>query len=152
MASSYSIRSIEKRDVPALFQLIYALADNQGERSGLTVSVERLTETGFGETPRWRGFIVEDEEGRPVGYATYTEDFHIWSGAPRISLDDIYVQSDYRGAGVGEALMRRVFELAEQQGAFVNWTVQTGNERAIAFYERLGAQYRVIGKCGWRAS
>ena len=128
--------------------MICELADNQNERSGLTVSAQRLVETGFGDHPLWRGFLAESDDGA-AGYATYTEDFHIWSGAPRIMLDDIYVRPECRSHGLGEALMRCVFERAEEKGAFVNWTVQTDNRRAIEFYKRLGAQYRVIGKCGW---
>jgi len=134
----------------ALFELLCDLADNQNERALLTVTPQRLAETGAGDDPQWRGFIAETG-GEAVGYATYTQDFHIWSGVPRITLDDIYVRSEFRSHGLGETLMRRVFERAAEIGAYVNWTVQPGNESAIEFYKRLGAEYRIIGKCGWRA-
>ena len=147
--TDFSIRVIERRDITGLHQLMCGLADNENERHFLTVTPERLEETGFGDAPNWQGFIVEHEDGL-VGYATYTQDFHIWSGSPRITLDDIYVDPSFRSHGLGEQLMRRIFEQAKATNAYVSWTVQPGNERAIAFYQRLGAQYRVIGKCGWR--
>lgn len=146
---TFSIRAIERRDITGLHQLMCGLADNENERHFLTVTPERLAETGFGETPSWQGFVVEHDNAL-VGYATFTQDFHIWSGSARITLDDIYVDPSFRSHGLGEKLMRQIFERAKSKKAYVSWSVQLGNERAIAFYQRLGAEYRVIGKCGWR--
>lgn len=129
--------------------MLCALADHEGEREFVSTSPVRLKETGFGEHPKWRGFIAETEYAA-VAYATYTEDFHIWSGAPRIVIDDLYVRPEFRRAGLGRKLMERVFALARATGAFVSRTVQPDNERAIAFYRHLGARYVEIGKCGWR--
>ncbi len=148
-APTFSIRSIEPRDIDAVFDMLCALADHEGEREFVTTSPARLKETGFGERPKWRGFIAE-AESKAAAYATYTEDFHIWSGAPRIVIDDLYVQPGFRRYGLGHMLMKRVFALAEETGAFVSWTVQPDNERAIAFYRKLGARYVETGKCGWR--
>lgn len=143
------IRPIESRDVDAVYALIAALADHENERPQLTVTPTKLRETGFGDAPAWSGLIAESG-GVACGYATYTKDFHIWSGAPRISLDDIYVTPEMRGSGLGESLMRAVFDVAAKKGAYVSWTVQPENKRAIAFYERLGAKVWFTGKCGWR--
>jgi len=144
-----SIRPIEARDVEVLYDLICALGDNQQERQFVTTTPARLAKTGFGDHPMWAGFIAETD-GEPVGYATYTNDFHIWSGAPRMTIDDIFVRPDCRGSGLGERLMRAVFAIAKERGAYVNWTVQPENSRAIDFYQRLGATYQITGKCGWR--
>ncbi len=146
---NFILRPIEQKDMQTLYRLICDLADNQNEWADLTVTAERLVETGSGDHPLWYGYIAQSGD-EPAGYVTYTQDFHIWSGSPRIMLDDIYVSPEFRSHGLGEAMMRRVFEEAEKINALVSWTVQPGNERAIEFYERLGAQFRVIGKCGWR--
>lgn len=149
-APTFSIRAIEPGDINAVFKMLCALADHEGEREFVTISPARLKETGFGEQPKWRGFMAVTEN-KPAAYATYTEDFHIWSGAPRIVIDDLYVQPEFRRCGLGRILMERVFALANETGAFVSWTVQPGNERAIAFYRQLGASYNDVGKCGWRS-
>ncbi len=149
MGAAPTIRPIESGDCEVLFGLMAALADHENERAALTVTADRLRASGFGAAPQWRGFIAE-MDGATCGYATFTQDFHIWSGAPRISLDDIYVAPERRGTGLGERLMRAVLDTAERQGAYVSWTVQPENKRAIAFYERLGAKYWLTGKCGWR--
>ena len=149
MNENLVIRPIEERDIETLLTLIAALAENENEQEYLTVSTETLRKTGFGERPSWSGVIARlgDEA---AGYATYTHDFHIWSGSPRITLDDIFVRPEFRSLGIGEKLMNAVFDEARKTNAFVSWTVRTDNKKAIAFYERLGAHYRVIGKCGWR--
>ncbi|MEO1242943.1 MAG: GNAT family N-acetyltransferase [Pseudomonadota bacterium] len=143
------IRPVERSDMQGLHQLMCSLADNESQREHLTVTPDRLAQTGVGENRQWRGFVAE-ADGVLVGYATYTQDFHIWSGSPRFSLDDIYVRPENRSGGLGEKLMRRVFDEAQEAGAYVSWTVLPDNERAIAFYQRLGASYATIGKCGWR--
>ncbi len=145
-----TVRPIEAGDVGVLYEMICALGDNQNEREFVTTTPALLGKTGFGAPPMWAGLIVETE-GKAVGYATYTNDFHIWSGAARITIDDIFVYAEYRSLGLGEKLMRRIFDVAEESGAFVSWTVQPENKKAIEFYKRLGAKYRVTGKCGWRA-
>jgi len=56
-----------------------------------------------------------------------------------IVVDNISVEPAYRSQGVGEALMERVYALAREQGINrVTLSVWAFNERAIAFYERLG--------------
>ena len=97
-------RSVEKNDVPALHGLMRALAEHENSAAHLTVTPSRLEETGFGGAPQWRGFLAE-VSGKAIGYATYTEGFHLWSGARRMLLDDIYVDPGYRGSGVGERLI-----------------------------------------------
>lgn len=150
MTTSHSIRPIEKEDVETLYEMICALAAHENERQFVTISPERLAETGFGENPKWRGFFV-DVENTAVAYVTYTQDFHIWSGALRITIDDLFVRPEFRRHGFGRKLMQRIFDLAREENAFVSWTVQPGNERAIAFYKEMGANYNIVGKCGWRS-
>ena len=146
--AAIAYRFIENRDVPALHAMMRALAKHEDSETHLTVTPSRLEEAGFDGVAQWRGFLAE-ASGRAIGYATYTEGFHLWSGGRRILLDDIYVDSDHRGAGVGERLMQLVFDIAGED-AFVSWTVLPDNDRAIAFYKRLGAEVSLTGKCNWR--
>jgi len=128
--------------------MMRALAAHEGSEAHLTVTPSRLEEAGFDKAAQWRGFLAE-ASGRAIGYATYTEGFHLWSGARRILLDDIYVDPDHRGVGVGKRLMQLVFDVAGDD-AFVSWTVLPDNDRAITFYKRLGAEVSLTSKCNWR--
>ena len=144
-----TIRPAEERDVPALLRLIGALAENQNEKQYLTTTEEKLRESGFGDKPKWRALLLE-KRSSAIGYATYSYGYHIWSAAKRINIDDLYVDKAFRGLGLGEMLMRRLSEEARNIDADLSWTVQPQNDRAIRFYQRLGAKVAIIGKCNWR--
>lgn len=145
-----TLRAIKECDLETLLAMMRELAEHESEQHYLTVDKATLAAAGFGDGARWRGFFAE-ESGDAIGYVTYTEDFHIWSGDLRLALDDIYVRPGQRGKGVGEKLMRKIFDIAEAEGALVSWTVQPENKRAIGFYESLGAKVTLTGKCLWRA-
>ena len=54
-------------------------------------------------------------------------------------VENLAVRSDLRRAGIGQALMDRVYRWARAQGAVeVELTVYEFNEPAIAFYTSLG--------------
>jgi len=150
MTGGIHIASIARADIGELIGMMGELAEHEGLRGHLGVSRERLAQTGCGDDPQWAGLIAR-ADGAAAGYATFATRFHIWSGAIRIALDDVYVRPAFRGRGVGESLMRRVFRLAREGGMAVTWTVRPENKAAIAFYERLGARYDVVGTCIWRA-
>jgi GNAT superfamily N-acetyltransferase len=53
-------------------------------------------------------------------------------------LKELYVGERYRRHGAGELLMRALFEMAGQRGCSrVEWTTDSGNAGAQAFYEML---------------
>ena len=144
--AGFHIESIQASDLSDLLSMMRALARHENEAEYLTADEDALLHSGFGENPRWRGFIARGGK-EPLGYTTYTEDFHIWSGRDVISLDDLFVVPKARGQGVGEALIKEVFALADHGKAFVTWQVQPENTRALAFYKKLGAQVETLGKC-----
>ena len=54
-------------------------------------------------------------------------------------LKELYVGTGHRRQGAGKLLMRAVFETAARHGCSrVEWTTDTGNARAQAFYAELG--------------
>ena len=51
------------------------------------------------------------------------------------------MKANFRGKGIGLALMRRIARLAVDRGCGkINWQVLRWNEPSIRFYERLGAE------------
>ena len=64
-------------------------------------------------------------------------------------LNQLYVDSDQHGRGVGRALLAACVERARQAGCDVLWLgVWERNPNAIGFYERLG--FRQVGTHGFR--
>lgn len=70
----------------------------------------------------------------------------------QLFMKDLYVRAPWRGRGVGEALMAFLARHALAQGCVrLDWTTETGNPGALAFYDRLGAA-RVTEKVYFRFS
>ena len=62
--------------------------------------------------------------------------------APGLFLEDIYVRDQYRGKGIGKALLARVAAIAREENCFgVRWQVLDWNTPAIEFYKSLGAKF-----------
>ncbi|HEV7897726.1 MAG TPA: GNAT family N-acetyltransferase [Planosporangium sp.] len=60
-------------------------------------------------------------------------------------LESMYVRPEYRGAGVGAALVAQFFEWARRRGAKrATVTAYAANDRALAFYTRNGFTPRSV--------
>lgn len=93
--------------------------------------------------PEWWPSVTADEEydpdlvfiaaagaGTPIGLAL------CWNSS---FIKDVAVDSNWRGRGIGEALLRTSFAAFRQRGfAHVDLKVVAGNEPAIRLYRRLG--------------
>jgi GNAT superfamily N-acetyltransferase len=134
-----SIRPADASDVPTLNSLIHELADF--ERLPAAVNEAGLLRDGFGEAPKFRALLAE-WEGQPAGYALFFDYYSSFEGRPGLFLEDIYIRGQYRGKGIGKALLARVASVASGQNCFgVRWQVLDWNTPAIEFYKELGATF-----------
>ena len=63
----------------------------------------------------------------------------VWTSAPDCWLEDLYVEADARGRGLGRALVELAFERAGARGARrIELDTNEDNGAAIALYESLG--------------
>ena len=135
-----SIRTADRSDVPTILRLIRALADYEREPESAIAIEEDLIRDGFGDSPVFKVLLAEID-GVVVGFALYFFVWSTWRGRKCLHLEDLFVEPDHRGKGVGLALMRALAKEAVDAGCarFV-WQVLGWNKPAIDFYERLGAQ------------
>ena len=85
--------------------------------------------------------LVARIDGEVVGALTLVV-FRIPSGV-RAWIEDVVVDEDTRGQGVGEALNREALRLAAEQGAkTVELTSRPSREAANRLYQRLGFKVR----------
>ncbi|HKH08143.1 MAG TPA: GNAT family N-acetyltransferase, partial [Agromyces sp.] len=82
--------------------------------------------------------LAVDEEGRPVGLAQFRvvpDTLHATRG---LHLDDLYVDDDARGAGVGRALIEFVHARSLEVGTGgVSWITAADNGEAQRLYDEL---------------
>ena len=136
-----SIRVATMNDVPTLKNLIYELADYEREREQVVISEADLARDGFGSQPKWRALIAE-WNGEPAGYALFFDIYSTWKGRAGLFLEDLFVRTEYRGKGIGRALIRRVARIACEENCYgVRWEVLDWNRLAIDFYQKLGATF-----------
>ena len=82
--------------------------------------------------------FVGDE---PVGFAVFFPIFSTFACRPGLHLEDLFVDPKWRGRGFGRQLLAAVARIAVERGCDrMNWAVLPWNERAIDFYQRLGAE------------
>lgn len=134
------LRPATPADVPALLALIHALAVYEKLEHMAVGTEEALAEALFGERPACEAIIAE-RGGRPVGFALFFTTFSTFLCKPGIYLEDLFVEPEHRGAGIGKALLARLAALAVERGCGrFEWRVLDWNAPSIAFYEALGGE------------
>ena len=119
--------------------LIRELAEFEQLTHLLQVTPEHLSEHLFGKRPAAECLLV-DVDDQTVAFALFFHNFSTFLGQPGLYLEDLYVQPTHRGRGIGRALLVRLAALATERGCGrFEWSVLDWNERAIGFYEKLGA-------------
>ena len=83
------------------------------------------------------GFVAESEEG-VIGFTHCLFRPSTWTETDYCYLEDLFVDPNIRGKGVGRALMNKVFELAkEKKSKRVYWTTQEFNQTARVLYDSI---------------
>ena len=85
---------------------------------------------------------MAENDGRAAGFALYFFNYSTWLGRPGIYLEDLFVEPELRGLGIGRALLERVAAIAvEKSCERLEWAVLDWNTPAIEFYRAMGAEF-----------
>ena len=145
LASGAQLRPANAADIPAILGFICELADYEHLRHEVTATEEKLHATLFGEQgfgeQRYAEVILAEVEGKAVGMALFFYNYSTFLAQPGIHLEDLYVQPEHRGLGLGKALITRLAQVAVERGCGrLEWQVLDWNEPARQFYRSLGAK------------
>ena len=133
-----SIRAATPADAALIVGFIRELAEYEKLLHEVKITTEDLARDLFGAEPRIFCEIAE-WDGRPVGFALWFYTYSTFQGRHGIWLEDLYVQPDQRGRGIGKALLQHLARrcVEENLGRF-EWWVLDWNEPSIAFYKSQG--------------
>jgi GNAT superfamily N-acetyltransferase len=94
-----------------------------------------------GEEHVHRGLVAVDETDTPIGLAHILFHRSTWSKTWYCYLEDLFVRPDIRAKGIGEALIQRVYEVADARGTTrVYWSTQEFNYRARGLYDKVATK------------
>jgi GNAT superfamily N-acetyltransferase len=134
-----TVRSIRPDDVPAVVGLVRELAEYERALHEVRLTEEQLTGCLFGDSPALFGHVAEDE-GSVVGVALWFLNFSTWRGTHGVYLEDLFVQPQHRGKGLGRELLRTLAALCVGRGySRLEWSVLDWNTPSIEFYRAAGA-------------
>jgi GNAT superfamily N-acetyltransferase len=155
LASGFTIRRARRRDARGILDLLKALAEFEHLDPPDAAAKKRLIRDIFSRKKLLRVFVAADpNSGRLVGYALYFYTYSSFLARPTLYLEDIFVLEEYRRQGIGLRLFKCcVAEAERNKCGRMEWSALTWNQRAIDFYEKLGArkleewrQFRLTGE------
>lgn len=146
-----TLRPAIAEDVPHILAFIRELAEYEREPDAVIATEVGLLRDGFpsdeSKVPRRFHALIAEWQGEPVGFALYFYSYSTWEGRAGIYLEDIFVRPEFRGKGIGKALLTKVAAIAVAEGcARFEWSVLDWNQPAIDFYHSMGA----VMKSEWR--
>jgi GNAT superfamily N-acetyltransferase len=150
-----AVRFAKPSDVPALTQMIRALAEYE-KLAHLVVADERqLAAALFGEGATVEALIAREsgENGAAAGFALFFHTYSTFLGQRGLWLEDLFVYPQFRGKGLGRRLLAQLAEVARSRGCGrFEWSVLDWNASAIGFYERMGGallpEWRIVRVTG----
>jgi GNAT superfamily N-acetyltransferase len=138
--SELLIREASESDVPLILEFIRKIAEYERLSHAVIASEETLRKSLFGDR-RAAEVLLAYWDGKPAGYAVFFHNFSTFLGRRGIYLEDIFVEPDLRGRGIGKALLARVAKVAkDRECGRLEWSVLDWNKPSIDFYLSLGAK------------
>lgn len=136
-----NLRPASAADVPLILKFIRALAEFEKLSHEVEATEARLKETLFPADGRPAAECILAFEGtEATGFALFYQTYSTFLARPGIHLEDLFVVPERRGRGIGRELLLHVARLANSRGCGrMEWTVLDWNERAVKFYEGIGA-------------
>ena len=157
--SEYRIKPAKESDISLILSFIKGLAQYEGLAHEVVATEDNLRESLFGPRASTEAVIAYSVT-EPVGFAVFFQNYSTFLGRSGLYLEDLFVLPEWRGRGLGRALLGYVAHMAVRRGCGrLEWSVLDRNEPAIRFYRALGASpidewtiYRLTGEALERLS
>ena len=138
MTSALTIRPAIADDAGIIAQFIRDLAEYEKLAHEAKASAANIARDLFGPNPKVFCEIAE-WDGKPVGFALWFYTYSTFQGQHGIWLEDLYVDPNLRGKGIGKALLIYLAQRCVREGlGRFEWWVLDWNEPSIEFYKSQG--------------
>ena len=135
-----SIRPATPKDTALIVQFVRDLAEYERDPKAAVATEADFLRDGFGADPKFK-VVFAHWDGKPAGFALFFYNYSTWQGRPGLYLEDLFVKPEFRGKGIGKALLLHLAKIAmENNCGRYQWQVLDWNEPAIEFYKCLGAE------------
>ena len=136
----YTIRNCEISDLPKLIILCQKHAEFERADYDAEEKEEDLKEALFSKNPKLFCLVVATDNDI-VGYVSYNFIYSTWSAGDFIHMDCLFLEENARSFGIGEVLINKLKEIGKKKNCVnMQWRTPEFNERAIKFYQRIGAK------------
>lgn len=139
-----TLRPARPADTAVLLELIRDLASYEQLLDQVDATRPALENALFGATPRVFADVAEWTAEGPTetaGFALWFYNFSTFRGRHGIYLEDLFVRPEFRGRGIGKALLKNLAaRCVDENLARLEWAVLDWNTPARKFYESLGAR------------
>ena len=134
------IRPGALEDAPAIGFLIDAMDTHyRGPGGGSGLEASQVMAARAIEAREGTRFLLAFEHGAPVGIACFAIVRPGRRLAGLVFLKDLFVRANWRGTGLGKALMAELARIATSEGiARIDWTASREDTGLHRFYEALG--------------
>lgn len=85
--------------------------------------------------------IYDNRSDAVIGVMLLSYNFSSFKGKPGIFIEDFYIREEFRGRGIGSALLMRLKWVAKEQGfGRIDWLCMKNNRSSVQFYKAAGAR------------
>ena len=137
--NNLTFRNASESDVGLILEYIKKLADYENRLDEVIATEDSLRKWIFDKKQADVVFALED--GKEIGFALFFLSFSTYISNVNLHLEDLYIDSEYRGKGYGKALLKRLAQIVIERGyGRFEWTCLSWNQPSIDFYLSLGAE------------
>ena len=149
MTAATTVRSATEADVETLTDLFHAMFVHYWGRE--TPGRSDITRHILHDVlPSGCEIVIAEREGRAMGLASFAVLYPGPGIGGQLTMKDLFVVAEARGSGVGKELLGHLAKIAVTRGCLrLDWTAESDNPEALAYYDRLGAR-RLVEKVYYR--
>ncbi len=139
-AVPFLIRSATPADLPDVCRLVRGLAEYEKLLHEFTATEADFDQLLFAPDHVADALVATLPDRGTVGLALFHRTVGTFKGQIGLFLEDLFVEPDLRGKGIGKALLATLARIAVERGhPVIEWRVLNWNAPSIAVYERIGS-------------